>query len=177
MRKALVMLAPFVLLAGSSAASEELSWRSYRSEAGRFTVELPAAPYRDEGGTDTWAGHIDEQAWEVDAAGVRLRVEHHDIPRIGRLLVPARRILSLAASSLMRDREGRLLEEREFEHSGGPALGVRYALEKEGDRPEEARLFLIGSRLFIAYARALDDGDRREAIDRFFASLELADQP
>ena len=147
--------------------------RRYESQTGRFRVLLPAPPLATSGVFKTRAGSVPEVGVETETADLVLKVEHHDLPRLACLLLPDQRILEFATSGLLDDRHGRLESEQRTFFQGHPGRTLRYARTDLGDRPEEARLVLVGQRLYIAVARADGASDAREQIARFFDSFEF----
>ncbi|HBZ71593.1 MAG TPA: hypothetical protein DEP35_18455 [Deltaproteobacteria bacterium] len=166
------VLAAAVLLAPAAVRADGLAWTPYESETGRFRVLLPAAPVPTSGAFETRAGSVPEVGVETETADLVVKVEHHDLPRLACLLLPDERILEFAASGLLRDRHGRLESEEPTLFQGHPGRMLRYLRSDLGDREEEARLVLVGHRLYIALARA-QGSDAREPIGRFFDSLEI----
>lgn len=164
---AVVWLAPEVVRA------DGLAWAPYESQSGRFRVLLPAPPVPTSGQYKSPAGSVPEVGIETQTTDVMLKVEHHDLPLLACVLLPDQRILEFATRGLLDDRHGRLEgEERSF-FQGHPGRSLRYARTDLGDRPEQARLVLVGRRLYIAVARAEGASDSREQIARFFDSFEF----
>jgi hypothetical protein len=162
-----------LVAAAGPARGEVLVWQTYRSDEGRFAVDLPATPSRDDGANPSEVGPVEQRAWKVSASGVELRVEHHDLPRLGVWLLPDSRILGTAVDRMLADRHGRELSREPYTFEDHPGLHVRYLRTDLGDAAEEARFVLVGSRLYIAFARtAADaDADAPEQVARFFATL------
>jgi hypothetical protein len=163
--------------AAASAGAEETDWRSYRSEPGRFAIDVPGNPSRADEPQNSEIGTIQGSAWTIEGAGAVLRIEHFDLPRIGSLLLTDHRLLSIAADRMLADRSGREIEREHYTLIGRSALRVRYARGDLGDTVEEARFVLAGRRLYAAYAREAAPGsDAAPAIARFLDSLEVWDE-
>jgi len=162
-----------VCLAAQAVRADGLAWTLYESQTGRFRVLLPAPPRPTSGVFKSRAGSVLELGVETESAGLVLKVEHHDLPRLAYLLLPDQRILEFAASGLLDDRHGRLESEAPIQLKGRPGRMLRYARTDLGDCPEEARLVLVGRRLYIALARGDGAHDAHEQIARFFDSFEF----
>ncbi len=171
-RVAAFVLAAAVLLAPAAVRADGAAWRPYESETGRFRVLLPAPPVQTSGVFKTRAGSVPEVGVETETADLVVKVEHHDLPRLACLLLPGERILAFAASGLLDDRHGRLESQESTVFQGHPGRTLRYVRTDLADREEQARLVLVGHRLYIALARA-QGSDAREPIARFFDSLEI----
>jgi hypothetical protein len=167
------LLVAMAWLAPEALRAEGLAWTPYESQTGRFRVLLPAPPLPTSGVFETRAGSVPEVGVETEAADLVLKVEHHDLPLLACLLLPDQRILALATSGLLDDRHGRLESEEPAFFQGHPGRVLRYARTDLGDREEQARLVLVGRRLYIAVARADGASDAHESIARFFNSFEI----
>jgi hypothetical protein len=167
------LLVAVVWLAPRAVRADGLAWTRYESQTGRFRVLLPAPPRATSGVFKTRAASVPEVGVETETADLVLKVEHHDLPRLACLLLPDQRILEFATSGLLDDRHGRLESEQRTFFQGHSGRMLRYARTDLGDRPEEARLVLVGQRLYIALARADGASDAREQIARFFDSFEF----
>ena len=168
-----LLLVALTGLAAPQARADGLAWTPYESPAGRFRVLLPAPPLPTSDVFKSRAGSVPEVGVETQAGGLVLKVERHELPALACLLLPDQRILAFAASGLLDDRSGRLESEEPTLFQGHPARTLRYARTDLADREEEARLVLVGHRLYIAVARSDGASDAREEIARFFNSFEV----
>ncbi|HME68818.1 MAG TPA: hypothetical protein VKM54_03015 [Myxococcota bacterium] len=167
------LLVAVAWLAPEAVRADGLAWAPYESQSGRFRVLLPAPPLPTRGTFETRAGSVPEVGVETQTAELVLKVEHHDLPLLACLVLPDQRILEFATSGLLDDRHGRLESKEPTFFQGHPGRILRYARTDLGDRPEQARLVLVGRRLYIAVARADGASDAREQIARFFDSFEF----
>jgi len=172
----------FVLLLGAalgavavipiSAIGQPAPTAAFVSREGRFAADFPADPVPGRAGRDTWAGHMEEGSFELEGGGLRLRVEFHDVPRMAAMMLPRSVILDLAKDSLLSDVNARNASTTKASLHGHPGLALRY---EPGNRPgvvEEARIFLVGGRLYVAFAGAQDVEAQRETAARFLASFD-----
>ncbi len=145
---------------------------AFVSSEGRFAADFPGDPMPGRAVRDTWAGRMDEGSYELEDRGLRLRVEFHDVPRVAALMLPRSVILDLAKDSLLEDMEARKPSVEKTSLRGHPGLALRY---EPGSRPgvvEEAHIFLVGGRLYVAFASAQDLEQQREMAARFLASFD-----
>lgn len=149
---------------------------SFVSREGRFAAEFPGEPVAARGARDTWAGRMEEGSFELEEAGVRLRVEFHDVPRLATLLLAPGVILDLAKRGVLDDRRARDVAVEPLSLRGHPGLALRYEAEERPGPIEEARLFLVGSRLYVTFARAESPGEAPDAVSRFLSSFDAWEQ-
>jgi hypothetical protein len=152
--------------------AEPAAAEAFVSPQGRFAVAFPAEPVGERAGRETWAGRMEEGSYEVEGAGLRLRVEFHDVPRMATLVLAAGAILDLAKQGVLDDMKARSASVERASLHGHPGLALRY---EPGARPgsiEEARLFLVGERLYVAFARADAPGEAHEIASHFLASFD-----
>jgi len=160
---ALLSLRAFADPAGSDA---------FVSHDGRFAALFPATPQGERSGRDTWAGRVEEGSYSVQAEALRLRVEFHDMPRIAMLMLTPSALLELAKQGVVDDMRARNVATEKIALRGHPGIALRY---EPGERPgstEQARIFLVGSRLYVTFARADEPGEPSAAVSRFLASFD-----
>lgn len=142
------------------------------SPEGRFSAHFPDTPRPERSGRDTWAGRIEEGSFQTEVTGLHLRVEYHDVPRLGLLVLSREAILAMARDSLLKDVGAAGAREERVELRGHPGLALRYETPDHPGRLEEARIYLVGSRLYVAFARVDDPEGRDEVAARFLASFD-----
>jgi hypothetical protein len=166
-------LAASVLPGASPVSAGSLDWRTVRSDEGRFSVSMPATPRPVSGHEETAVGSIQESGLEAQVGGLLLKVQHHDIPRLGMLLISREGLLSLVVSRLMDERHARVQRDEAILVHGHTGRALRYARIDQGERLEEAYVVLVGRRLYITTAGPAGDPDARDSIARFFASFDV----
>jgi hypothetical protein len=145
---------------------------AFVSREGRFAAAFPAEPVRERSGRDTWAGWMEEGSYDLEGPGLRLRVEFHDVPRMATLVLPSAMILELAKQGVLDDMRARAASEQRVSLHGHPGLALSYVPGERPDTTEQTRLFLVGSRLYVAFASADQPGEPQEAAVRFLASFD-----
>lgn len=156
-----------LMLAAGAASAEP-----FVSPDGRFAVAFPAQPDPDRSRRDTWAGRMEEGSYDLDREGLFLRVEFHDVPKMARMLLPPAVLLDLARRGLLADRKAANASSERVSLRGYPGLALRYVPAERPESVEEARLFLVGDRLYVTFARADSDGEPQQAVRRFLASFD-----
>lgn len=182
MKWAFPPLLPIVLLllgAPASAipaapAAPEAHWHTFRSESGGFSIQMPASPVLGDDVRTTFVGEIRDSNYTARWNGARFRVEHHDIPRLGRMLMSDASILSRAMASVLEELGGHERSRSEFEAHGFPGRLLRFEIEEDGTRSGTAAFVLTGRRLYIVSVTCRDDvwlDD--DPFDAFFASFDF----
>jgi len=156
----------------ASAPSRAEQPEAFVSPEGRFAAAFPAEPVRERTARETWAGRMEEGSFDVTAAGVRLRVEYHDVPKLAAAMLPPHLVLDLARQGVLEDMGASRASSEPISLHGHPGLALRYAPAERPQATEEARLFLVGSRLYVAFARAEEPGEPERAVARFLGSFD-----
>ncbi len=147
----------------------------YVSEEGGFRAAFPGDPHRDDEQKTTVLGTLRSRGWELESGGLWLRVERHDLPALAPLLLGERRLLERAKRGLLEDAEARYVHEERLELRGHPGIRLRFEPTAHPGQREEARLLLLGQRLYVLFGRGADTAQSAEA-ERFLDSVEI-DEP
>ncbi len=115
---------------------------------------------------------MEEGSYEVEGGRFRQRVEFHDIPRLATMVLPPESLLDQARTGVLEDNDARGATAQPISVRGHPGLALRYQPGGQPGTVEEARLYLVGSRLFVAFARSDESRPLREAAERFLASFD-----
>lgn len=145
---------------------------TFVSREGRFLVAFPAPPQGAQSARDTWAGRMEEGSFEVERQALRLRVEFHDVPGLATRVLPSGVILDLARQGVLDDMHAHEESVERTSLRGHPGLALRYTPAARPGSTEEARIFLVGSRLYVAFARADLAGEDRALAERFLTSFD-----
>ena len=86
-------------------------------------------------------------------------------------------MLERAGNEVLEDRRGEQISSTNVKAGDHPGRVVTFRSPESGFAIEEARLVLAGSRLFLLTAGRAKEGDDRLAMDRFFDSLRIWDEP
>ncbi|MCC6639725.1 MAG: hypothetical protein IT386_01025 [Deltaproteobacteria bacterium] len=174
LRKLLLRWGAALLWAAASLpapANAELA-SAFVSPEGRFAAVFPAEPMHERSGRDTWAGRVEEGSFDLTRDGLRLRVEYHDVPRMAVAILPPSLVLDLAKQGVLDDMGASGASAEPISLHGHPGLALRYVPAAYPGVTEETRLFLVGSRLYVAFARAEQPGTAEQAVARFLASFD-----
>jgi hypothetical protein len=179
-RRSLLVALPALFLCGASVLPESVpgthelpAWRVFDSPEGRFRVTAPGAPALTTSSQATFLGPIHQARYAFQLAEGRVVVEHHDLPRLATLLLPAGAILGRAQSGLLQDVGGRLLESREVSHQGYPAREISYDVAGPPTLRERALLILAGNRLYLVIATWSPTDDFALSLAQLLRSFEL----
>jgi hypothetical protein len=123
----------------------------------------------------TLAGRVRTQEWRVEADGVELRVERHELPALASWLLPARALLERAQRDLVADEGGTLLRARESVFAGHAARELHYRVSAQGGRSGRALLVLVDARLWLVAALYTAEPAAAQQVERFFASFALTE--
>jgi hypothetical protein len=114
---------------------------AYRSEDGRFSVDLPAEPMSVRELSESKFSITDNDVLHtVSAEGAEFAIEIHDIPRIAELLLTSRYILDRSVKGMLEDIGAREVDSAEASFQGKPAREVAFEIP---DRALTGRLLLI----------------------------------
>jgi hypothetical protein len=85
----------------AAAAAGGLEWLSFRSERGRFAVQLPESPEEVRDTRATLGGSVRWAEYRARHAATELRVEHHDLPWLAKFLLSGDALLKRAKNGLV----------------------------------------------------------------------------
>lgn|GEM_PF-6966027 len=111
----------------------------------------------------------------MEQGSLRLRVERHDVPALALRLLGAKAMLERAAGQLLRDLDARGALAEAASWRGRPGHHLRYEPGAHPGAIEDAWLYLLGTRIYVIFARG-GDAETRAAAARFAASVELHEE-
>jgi hypothetical protein len=124
----------------------------FRSEAGRFEVDMPGTPTIVSTSRRTLGGRVSSTKYYVERDAFEFRVEHHDLPGMARIALSVGGILGRAKNDFLAAVGGRERGFVEAPVQGNPGRALTF--EIPGDRPllGEGLLALVGNRLYVVAA-------------------------
>ncbi len=146
---------------------------AYRSEAGRFSIDLPKQPpsVRELTGpkfsiTDNDVRHT------VFSEGAEFAIEIHDIPSFAKFLLTSQYILERSVKGMFEDIGAREVDSAEISVEGQPAREVAFEIP---DRAFTGKVLLVlaGRRLYLVSVRYPRSIDPPAAIAPFFESFSF----
>jgi len=146
---------------------------AYRSESGRFSVDLPAEPPSVRELTGSKFSITDNDVLHsVVADGAEFAIEIHDIPRIAKLLMTSRYILDRSVAGMLEDIGAREVDSAEAFFQGEPAREVAYEIP---DRAFTGRLLLVLAerRLYLVSVQHPRTIDPPGSVAPFFESFSF----
>jgi hypothetical protein len=157
----------------AAAAAAELEWRHYRSGWGRFAVQLPAAPEEIRDTRATLGGLVRWTEYRTRRGATELRVEHHDLPWIAKLLLSSEALLERAKDGLVSEEHGFELSSAPVSVQGYPAREVSFRVPAEQDLAGDALFVLVARRLYVLVTLGPEAQRDASALERFFGSFEV----
>lgn len=175
LRAAAAGLLCLALLATAARAQPGLAaeWQRYRSQPGRFTVDLPGTPRISRREEHSLVGEIASVEYLVELGDLELRVEHHDVPTLARWFVSESGLLARAQEDLVQGEQARVLQAEELRSDGRLLREVRYRQTAPDGRDGRAHLLMLGNRLYVLAALYPRGSGGDPALERFFGSFEV----
>lgn len=165
-----VAVATFALPPMRATAGEPFA---YRSEAGRFSVDLPAeSPSVHELTGSKFLVTDNDVLHTVFAEGAEFAIEIHDIPAIAKLVLASHYILDRSAEGVLEDIGAREVDSAEATYQGQPAREVVF---ETPDRAFTGRMLLVlaGRRLYLVSVRHPRSVTPPGSIAPFFESFSF----
>ena len=157
----------------AAAGTAELEWLRFRSERGRFAVQLPGHPEEIRDTRATLGGIVHWSEYRAKRGATELRVEHHDLPWLAKLLLSSDALLKRAKNGLVSEENGHELSSSVVSLQGHPAREVSFRVPAEPDLSGDALLVLVGSRLYVVVALGPQAERDDSARERFLRSFEV----
>ena len=157
----------------AAAGAAELEWPRFRSESGRFAVQLPESPEEVRDTRVTLGGIVHWSEYLARRDATEFRVEHHDLPWLATFLLSSDALLKRAKDGLVEEENGHELSGAVLSVQGYPAREVSFRVPAEQDLGGDALLVLVGSRLYVVVALGPQAERDDSARERFFHSFEV----
>jgi len=147
-------------------------WVEVRSQAGRFSIQMPAIPAETTRLVETAAGSIALRSWELDHRDFKYIVSFSDYPAAYLAASGPEAILDAASEGAAATVAGERLEESAISlgQNSGRFLVL---LDASGERVLQIRLLLVGRRLY-QFGVVTPKSDRSAAeVARFLDAFAL----
>lgn len=168
-----LLAAASVLSMAVTAAGANPEWLRFRSERGRFAVELPGSPEEVRGRRTTLGGAVHWAEYRAQDGATEFRVEHHDLPWLAKFLLSTQALLKRATDGLVEEENGQELSSAAASVQGYPAREVSFRVRAEQELAGDGLLVLVGGRLYVVVALGPQAERDAASLDRFFASFEV----
>jgi hypothetical protein len=163
----------------AAAPGTAAGWRGFRSDVGRFSVDLPGAPTYLQRRADEGRGLTSHlfllKGPRTDAGDSGYLIAYVDVPPGSVRVFGSEALLNLARHGFLEGSAGRVLTEKWLRQHGRPARMLR--IDAGGGRHAEMRSLMAGERLYLWMAA----GDRAyvtsPASQRFLTSFRVAGAP
>ena len=146
---------------------------AYRSEAGRFSIDLPEqSPLVRELTGSKFSITDNDVRHAVFSEGAEFVIEIHDIPPVAKFLLTSQYILERSVKGMLEDIGAREVDSSEVSIQGQPAREVAFEIP---DRAFTGRLLLVlaGRRLYLVSVRYPRSIGPPDAIAPFFESFSF----
>jgi len=158
-----------VAMNGISQAAEE-----FKSEAGKFSLTVPAPMNEKTQEVETGAGKITVHMYLSEIASGAYLAFYSDYPAEAVKQVGAKSILDNARDGAANNIKGKVTREKEVELDGHPGREFDVEAKLNGaDVKITARLFLVDNRLYMVYVAYKVEQGSAEEIDKFLNSFKL----
>jgi len=168
-----LLAAVSVLSMTVTATGADAQWLRFRSERGRFTVQLPGIPEETRDRRATLGGAVHWSEYRARRGATEFRVEHHDLPWLAQFLLSTDALLRRAKDGLVEEEHGHELNSAVTSVQGYLAREVSFQVRAEQDLAGDALLVLVGRRLYVVVALGPQAERDASALDRFFRSFEV----
>jgi hypothetical protein len=145
----------------------------YRSEEGRFSVDLPVeSPSVRELSGSKLSMTDNDVLHSVVSDGAEFAIETHDIPRVAKFLLTSRYILDRSVESMLEDIGAREVDSAKISFLGQPALEVEF---EDFDEEFTGRLLLVlaDRRLYMVTVQHPSSVDPPRFVAPFFESFSF----
>jgi hypothetical protein len=146
---------------------------AYRSEAGRFSIDLPEqSPLVRELTGSKFSITDNDVRHTVFSEGAEFAVEIHDIPRVAELLLTSQYVLERSVKGVFEDIGAREVDSAEISVQGQPAREVAFEIP---DRAFTGRVLLVlaGRRLYLVSVQHPRSIDPPDTVAPFFESFSF----
>jgi hypothetical protein len=148
-------------------------WSTFESEAGRFHVELPAAPEVHTETSSTFFGAVSHTKYTLRVGDALVAVETHDFPALATSLFSSASILEQTRSGVLEDMQARQLEAHALTLQDMPALDFTYEVPGAPPRIERALAVLVRNRIYLVTGMAERSPGSHPEIRRFLESFRF----
>jgi hypothetical protein len=171
-----LLLACSILWASNAAAAQEAdSWRPYESDAGGFSVELPAEPIVQEKKTWFPMASFISYAYRAIVGNDAFGMNHTDLPKAVTWIMPNSSILDSTRKGLLEDVNATEISYREVVFGNQPAHELIYDMPPQDGKPRlrgTATIFFREQRLYVFWAEVTPERPKAD-LERFFASVRI----
>jgi hypothetical protein len=173
----LLFSAGFIFLYSSGAASAENrpSWLSFKSEAGRFKVEVPREPQQTQRQNKSLLGTITTHLFVSGQRNEQFTVSYSDLPGFAVTFAGTNTIYDHAKGALLMETFGKEQRYEDVTLEGKRGKFLLYDMpdpEKNVDLRGEAYFFLVKKRLYVINAD-VPVGDIRTDANHFLSSFRI----
>ena len=146
---------------------------TFRSDAGRFSIDFPApSPSTRTLTGDKFLFTDYNIRHTVEVGDAEFAVEIHDVPRAADALLPSRYILEKSKAGLLEDMEAREVNSRAIDREGHPGRAVAFEIP-ERSLTGNLLIVLAKNRLYLVTVLHPEQEDPPMSYTFFFESFEF----
>jgi len=154
-------------------------WRTFESAAGRFSVDMPAAPLEETKGKRFLIANFVSRVYKAFVGDDTFGVNHTDLPRVVMIFATKNKIFRSTRDGFLEDSNARELSFDEVQATGRAARKLIYEIPRlEGKTPLLGKAIMLfeGNRLYIFFVEATEERAESD-LQRFFGSIEISKEP
>jgi hypothetical protein len=174
MKKTILALTALLLVAFllSACAPSTPDWREFVGPDGDFSVQMPAAPQEQVDEYETDSGKITVHMNGASVGGMDYIMAYSDYPAELVAAKGAAGILQDARDGAVTNTKGSLVTEQALDMNGNPGLFLQVG-SPDGKGLAQAKLFLVGNRLFQIFVAGPKENAETEDVQFFLDSFML----
>lgn len=149
--------------------AEELSWKFFESESGRFSILMPGMPSFSSKESISPVGVIGEHLYCFENGVITVSASFTDLPGLAAIFGGWKRIYRESSRAFLDEVKGQEVSAKNIALDAYQGKELIYQTEKEYGK---ARFFLIGKRLYVLQASVPCDEKNRSLIDLYLDSFK-----
>ena len=134
------------LTAAQAESQASLSWETFKSEAGNFSIEFPSPPKAKKTEQDSIVGHVINHIFESRSPSGDFSVDYSDLPGFAVAFTGNDTIYNHATGALLKKTLGKLQSNKDITCQGHSDKHLVYDIPQASGQPEfdgQAYLFLV----------------------------------
>ena len=177
----LAVLVPLGILCRAEVQSGDAAtaqWKPFQSEAGRFSVLMPAPPKETQTKQRSIIGTVTNQIFTAWSGQEKFTVDYSDLPHFGVTFAGTNRIYDHTKGALLKQTLSKMSYFDDATLNGLKGKRLVYDTPPRQGYPEvtgEAYFLLLGDRLYVVHS-TVPIGDSEANAKRFFASFKVESQ-
>jgi hypothetical protein len=176
MRKIWLLVSVLLGIMLLASCTPKANWQEFTGPEGDFTILLPGIPKEEVQVVNSEAGDITVHLFNVPLGSFAYVVAYSDYPADLVANMGAEKLLDGARDGAVSNTRGKLLDESPVEIDGFPGRFLK-VLSPDGTGLAQARMFLVGNRLYQIFVASPKSDQDSEDIQKYLDSFTLKNQP